>query len=261
MSKVDDLIREAEAELGYLEKGQKYYDKYGVTCLYPKTDYAGDDNLTKFAIEAKHPQGEPWCQTFIAALFARVFGRQEADRLLCGKLASASTMEVKQAMCEAGRRVQLSEAKVGDLVYRSRSGGGHVGLVTGWKGGEIVTIEGNSSSSEIMSWNGGAVVRHIGAPWMWAVRPDYAAEGWHWVESGGVWYYQDENGKNTHGWAKIKETAGQWSHWYYFNVKGQMLTGHQWVNGKLCLFMPDGPLKGAMCISDANGYQDVWNVE
>lgn len=86
------------------------------------------------------------------------------------------------------------------------------------------------------------------------------SQEWHWVKSGGYWYYQ-KDGVNTHGWAKIKETNGDKVHWYYFNSKGQMLKGYQWIDGELCLFMPEGDLEGAMCISDKSGYQHVWNVE
>ena len=163
MSKIDDLLREAEAEKGYIEKSRAAYDKYGAACLYPKKQYAGKDNLTKFALEAGHKNGEPWCQTFVAALLIRVFGRETADKLLCGKIRSASTMEVKDAMVKAGRSVPIAEAKPGDLAYRSRSGGGHVGIITGWRNGGLVTVEGNTSGSDVNSWNGGEVAEHTGA--------------------------------------------------------------------------------------------------
>lgn len=87
-----------------------------------------------------------------------------------------------------------------------------------------------------------------------------ASTSWRWVQSGGKWFYQNQRGENKHGWALIKETAGDYSHWYYFNNRGEMLTGHQWIGDKLCLFMPFGDLQGAMCVSDASGYQSVWNI-
>lgn len=85
---------------------------------------------------------------------------------------------------------------------------------------------------------------------------------WHWVLSDGIWYYQNNLGQNAHGWHLIKETKGTAKHWYYFNDKGQMVTGCQWINGQLCLFMPDpdNGLYGAMCTSDSEGYQHVWYV-
>lgn len=77
----------------------------------------------------------------------------------------------------------------------------------------------------------------------------------HWVHVGGLWYYQDKNGKNTKGWAVIKETKGTASHKYYFDASGTMLTGWKWIDDKLYLFLPSGALEGALCVSDANGVQ------
>jgi len=84
--------------------------------------------------------------------------------------------------------------------------------------------------------------------------------GWHWLKSSGVWYYQDENGMNSYGWKDIKETGGTKIHRYYFNSKGQMLDGCQWIDGKLYTFMPDGGLEGALCRSDGNGVQSIMDV-
>ena len=177
MSKIDELLKLAEGEVGYLEKSKVNYDKYGKDCLYYKTKYAGDGNVTKYALETGHYNSvgwAAWCQTFVAWCYMKVFGKDLANKLLCGRLASASTMEVKNAFAKKGREVPLKDAKPGDIVYRSRNGGGHVGLVKGWKNGKIVSIEGNSSSTDITSWNGGAVVEHVGATWMWCCRPDYS---------------------------------------------------------------------------------------
>lgn len=170
-----DVVKLAENEVGYLEKSRANFSLYGVNCLYYKEKYAGHDNLTKYAYEVGHPNGFAWCQSFIAWTFMTAYGRDIADRLLADKLESASTMEVKNAMVKAGRLVALVKAEPGDLVYRSRSGGGHVGLVVGRSdSGQIITVEGNSSASDITAWNGGAVVKHVGASWEWCVRPDWS---------------------------------------------------------------------------------------
>lgn len=261
-----DVVKLAENEVGYLEKSRANFSLYGVNCLYYKEKYAGHDNLTKYAYEVGHPNGFAWCQSFIAWTFMTAYGRDIEDRLLADKLESASTMEVKNAMVKAGRLVALVKAEPGDRVYRSRSGGGHVGLVVGRSdSGQIITVEGNSSASDITAWNGGAVVKHVGASWEWCVRPDWSilpkeSEKWSWLQVGGIWYYQNQYGENAHGWKLIKETNGDYFHWYYFNSRGQMLTGAQWVNDKLCLFMPIGDLTGALCVSDSSGYQNVWNI-
>ena len=177
MATKNDLIKLAESELGYVEKSASAFKKYGTDCLYTKAGNAGSDNLTKYAYETGHYKivgWAAWCQTFIAYIFLKTFKKELANKLLCGKLMSASTMEVKNAFLAKGRGVPLKDAQPGDIVYRSRNGGGHVGLVKGWKNGKIWTIEGNSSSTDISSWNGGAVVEHVGATWQWCCRPDYS---------------------------------------------------------------------------------------
>ena len=84
--------------------------------------------------------------------------------------------------------------------------------------------------------------------------------GWHWVQDGTGWYYQDKNGLNKHGWAKIEQTDKQGSHWYWFNAKGRAVTGVQVIDGKRYYFQPDGPLECALCITDGDGALQVWYV-
>ena len=257
---VDDIMKKARDEIGYIEKSHKAFSLYGNNCLWPKTEYSGSDNYNKYALIAGHENGEPWCQSFIDAVLVESVGKEMANKLLCGKLSSPSTMEVKNAMVKAGREVRLDEAKPGDILYRSRSGGGHVGFCDGWENGELVSIEGNTSASDSSSWNGGQVARHVGGKWMWCVRPDWSLLDWHWTREDGIWYYQNAEGKNSYGWKKIKETDGVFSHWYYFNKVGQMLTGCQYIDGMWYFLMPTGPLEGACCKSDDDGHQYVWNL-
>ena len=264
----------AYSEEEYCEKAKKYLDKYGVSVLYDATNFSGSDNLTKYAHELSaaglgHPNGYAWCMTFICWLFWKCYGTEIADKLLCGKLRSASTMVVKDAMVKKDRLVPLAKAEAGDIVFRSRSGGGHVGLVIGRaSNGKIITIEGNTSAADASSWNGGQVARHTGASWEWCVRPDYSIlkdeedkdPGWHWCSWGGDWFYQDKFGNNWHGWAKLKETAGDWVHWYWFDQRGVMVKGAKEIDGKWYFFMPSGDLEGAECITDTNGALVIWSM-
>lgn len=263
MTAAEKVVKIASDEKGYLEKSRSSWDLYGTNCLYNKTKYAGADNVQKYAYDTGHYAKygwAAWCQSFVNWCMKTSFNAEKANKLLCGMYKSASTMDVKNAMVKAGREVNLSKAQPGDIVFRSRNGGGHVGIVKGWKDGEIVTIEGNSSSSDLTSWNGGAVVEHIGASWNWCCRPDWSIveNEWHWIDADGIWYYQDSHGNNSYGWKLIKETSGDAKHWYYFDAHGAMLTGVQTVDDKLCLFMPSGGLKGALCVSDDKGYQSPW---
>ena len=270
--KKQDILDLAYAEEEYVEKARKYLDKYGVSVLYDKTNFSGSDNLTKYAYELSkaglgHPNGFAWCQTWIAFLYWKCYGTEIADKLLCGKLRSASTMVVKDAMLKADRLVPLAKAEAGDIVFRSRSGGGHVGLVVGRaSNGKIITVEGNTSATDASSWNGGQVARHVGASWEWCVRPDYSIlkddddPGWHWVSWDGDWFYQNKFGNNWHGWAKIKETAGNWFHWYWFDNRGVMAKDAKKIEDRWYFFMPEGDLEGALCITDTTGALNIWSM-
>lgn len=259
-----DVASIAEAELGYLEKSMASWNKYGTACLYDKTKYAGDDNVQKYAWETGHYKSvgwSPWCMTFVVWVFMSVFGKDKANELLCGTYNSASTMATKDKMLGKGRQVSLDKAEKGDIVFRSRKGGGHVGIVVGrTASGKIITVEGNSSSDDITSWNGGAVVKHVGASWEWCCRPDWSVLGWHWVPVGYDWYYQDPEGRNTYGWKVIQETNGTKKHWYHFDTRGKMDKGEVEVNGNRYFLMSDGPLEGACCKTDESGALYVWDV-
>lgn len=90
---------------------------------------------------------------------------------------------------------------------------------------------------------------------------DGAAAGqptYKWVLSGGKYYYQDQDGKNVHGWALIQETASEYKHWYYFNDKGAAVTGMQIIDGKRYYFEESGPLCCALCNTDSGGALGVW---
>lgn len=267
MSAASQFVGIAAAEVGYLEKSKANWNLYGINCLYEKAKFAGADNVQKYAYETGHYTKygwAAWCMSFVCWCMMAAFGAEKANKLLCGMYKSASTMDTKEAMLKAGREVDFSKAQAGDIVFRSRSGGGHVGIVKGWSGGKLVTIEGNSSSADITAWNGGAVVEHTGAPWTWCVRPDWSivaeAESWHWVHDGSAWYYQNQRGENTHGWLLIKETHGNVCHWYHFDQRGQMLTGSQQIDGEWCFFQPDGAHEGAMCKTNNKGFLKVWDL-
>lgn len=89
---------------------------------------------------------------------------------------------------------------------------------------------------------------------------------WHWIKAGGKWYYQDANGQNAHGWRRINESGGEWSHWYYFNPQGAMVTGLWELPYKkdgvektgLFYLQESGSLEGACCDTDSDGALSVW---
>ena len=267
---IDRIVKLAQDEIGYLEKAKSDYSLYGPDCLYPKTQFAGADNYTKYSYELRaalpgsHAQGQPWCMSFICWIFYTVAGLKLADELLCGMLRSASTMDTKNAMMAAGRGVPLNTAKAGDIVFRSRSGGGHVGLVVGRTSeGKIITIEGNTSATDASAWNGGAVARHVGGSWEWCCRPDWSLceDTYSWIHADGKWYYQDQNGQNWHGWNKIKETTGDKFHWYWFDWDGAAATDSRFIDGRWYFFWPDRDANECMlCITDETGALVPWTL-
>lgn len=249
--------------IGYIEKSAAAVKSHGYAALLPKEEYAGYDNMTRFAVDVGHPNGYPWCQTFVNACLAEAYGKDLANKLLCGKLSSASTMEVKDALVKAGREIALNDAMDGDLVFRSRTGGGHVGIVVGWEKSGIVTVEGNTSDM-LEDWNGGKVCLHRGARWEWAIHPDWSilnGSDWHWLCVDGVWYYQDATGHNSYGWKLIGQGDDpSQKHWYYFDEAGRMQIGIVVVDGKRYFLQPTGPLEGALCITDADGALAPWYI-
>ena len=268
--KKQDVLDLAYAEEEYCEKAKKYLDKYGISVLYDKTNFSGSDNLTKYCYELNqaglgHPNGFAWCMSWICWLYWKCYRTEIADKLLCGKLRSASTMVVKDAMLKADRLVPLAKAEAGDIVFRSRSGGGHVGLVVGRaSNGKIISVEGNTSATDATAWNGGAVAQHVGGSWEWCCRPDWSLceDPYHWVQSNGKWYYQDANGQNWYGWNKIKESIGDKFHWYWFDHTGAAATGAKFIDGKWYFFWPDKDKNECMlCITDSTGAQVVWTLD
>lgn len=245
----------ATKELGYLEKSKVAYADNPSVLDY-KTKGAGADNLTKYArdmyaVTGVNWQGQAWCQTFANWVFWKAYGYETANKLLCGMIKSASTMAVKDKFESKNQLVSLSDAQEGDLVFRSRNGGGHVGLVIGRSsGGAIITIEGNSSSEDINAWNGGAVVKHIGAYWDWCARPDYSLipkytpKTWYCDSYGGWWYAKDENTYAKSEWLDINH------HRYYFNDKGYAVTGYQNIDGGRYYFETSGDLECALMITN-----------
>lgn len=267
MSAAGQFVAVATAEIGYLEKSRESWELYGVSCLYHKTEDAGAGNVQRYSYETGHYRlygWAPWCMSFVCWCLVACFGADSANKLLCGMYKSASTMETRAVMAKAGREVPLAKAEPGDLVFRSRTGGGHVGIVAGWQDGKLVTVEGNTSATDATAWNGGAVAQHIGGQWQWCMRPDWSivdsSGGWHWVHDGGTWYYQDSTGKNAHGWQKIKETNGNLVHWYYFADNGAMQTGLLRQDGKIYYLAEEGPLEGACCRTNSTGALEIWSI-
>lgn len=99
----------------------------------------------------------PWCAEFVSVVV----------RTACAKLAITNLLPYTRStatMLDGAKKAKLrvdNTPVVGSVFYRTRSGGGHVGIVAKITDGGIVTIEGNSndavlgrsySGTEIAKW-------------------------------------------------------------------------------------------------------------
>ena len=135
MSTAPDYVRAAAAELGYSET-------------------PAGSNRTKFAAEASHANGYPWCATFLVAI-ARRTGLTLPNE-------SAYTPTMAQGFRNKGR--WHSVPRYGDFVFYdfpdNSSRIQHVGVVEMVRpDGKIEAIEGNTSFGN--NANGGTVMRRI----------------------------------------------------------------------------------------------------
>lgn len=162
------VINTAQSQIGYQESG---------------------NNHTKYASDLGFGQNQAWCQTFVCWCFVQAYGRDAGVSLMCGYM-GASTMECKDRFASKGQLVQVPQP--GDIWWRKRSGGGHVGIIVSARlnGNSIVinTVEGNTSppSSGGSEWNGDGVYpkthtitngRDENGNQSWFGRPAYDGQG------------------------------------------------------------------------------------
>lgn len=125
----DAVIAQARSEIGY-------------------TESPPGSNRTKFAGEAGHANGQPWCATFCVAMARRCGGRFGDE--------SAYTPSLYGSMAHVGdpRPGDLAFFDFPDSVHRIQ----HVGIVVSATGSTVTCVEGNTSSSSGGSQsNGGGV--------------------------------------------------------------------------------------------------------
>lgn len=153
----EQIINLALDEVGYLEKKSN-------SQLDDKTANAGYNNYTKYARDldcigyfngAKN--GYPWCAVFVAWLFTKCFGMEEAQKLLCHPQKSYA------AACEWGVKYfrdngqfYTSNPQVGDQIFLGSSPD-HTGIVYKVYNSKVYTVEGNTSGTSGVVSNGGGV--------------------------------------------------------------------------------------------------------
>lgn len=155
MTGAERVVSTAAKETGYLEKTSN-------ARLDEKTANAGSANYTKYWRDV-YPQyqGQPWCDCFVSWIFMQTFGKETADKLLCGGLMSFYTPTSANYFRKQNRFYTAgSTPKVGDQIF-FKNGGTicHTGIVVDVTGGRVYTIEGNTSGDATLVSNGGAVAR------------------------------------------------------------------------------------------------------
>ena len=157
-----ELIKIAEAEVGYLEKKSNAQ-------LDDKTANAGNKNFTKYARDLDvvpdfyngKKQGAAWCDVFVDWCFFKAFGTDKAKELLCqpSKSLGAGCGFSMNYYKQKGRF--SSVPAVGDQIFFKNKSGGicHTGIVYALDGGYIYTIEGNTAGASGVVANGGGVCK------------------------------------------------------------------------------------------------------
>lgn len=143
----DKVIKIALNEIGYLEKkSNKNLDN--------KTANAGCNNYTKYG-EYFRMNPAQWCDLWVDWCFCKAFGKSEAEKLLGGF--SAYTPTSAQYFKNMGRW-HTNNPKMGDVIFfKNNIRICHTGLVYKVDSSYVYTIEGNTSSTNGVVSNGGAV--------------------------------------------------------------------------------------------------------
>ena len=160
---VSKVLSVARGQVGYLEKKSN-------SNLDSKTANAGYNNYTKYArdFDQKYPnfyngkkQSVAWCDIFVDWCMVTAYGVNEALKLIgqplksCGAGCSWSMRYYKNIGCfytknpKPGDQIFFYNSKLNDIA--------HTGLVVKVDSTYVYTIEGNTSSSEGVEANGGAV--------------------------------------------------------------------------------------------------------
>lgn len=149
MATVDDLLNAARSELGYVESPR-------------------NSNLTKFAAEAGHVNGQPWCATFEVALAHRV------GLTLPSGCNTASVFQNLAAYQQHDASPLVPQP--GDFAHFN-IGQGHTGIVVSVQYATITTVDGNTipEGETGDQANGGEVCRKTRSRTLVAGygRPDY----------------------------------------------------------------------------------------
>ena len=158
----DTVIEIAQDEVGYLEKSLVAY-KTDKNCIYSKKSGAGRDNITKYGYEMHkiYPvtmdEFSYWCDSFVDWCFYKAYGVATAKSLLGGKF---DDYTVSSAEMYKKHNAWYRTPKAGDQVFLTNGSRiCHTGIVYKVYRHYIYTVEGNTSSKQVLEPNGGCVAQ------------------------------------------------------------------------------------------------------
>ena len=156
-----ELIRLAEAEVGYLEKKTN-------SQLDSKTANAGSNNYTKYARDLNkagyyngNKQGYPYCDVFSDWLFYQLCDKdaKKAQAMICqtGPLGAGCTFSM--GYYKSAKRFYTSPKPGDQIFFGSGAESTHTGIVYKVDKSKVYTIEGNTSGASGVVANGGGVFK------------------------------------------------------------------------------------------------------
>lgn len=159
---VENLLKIAEAEVGYLEKKTN-------SNLNDKTANAGYNNWTKYARDLNNAgyyngnkNGYAWCDVFVDWCFLQLCegNAKQAEDMICqtGDYGAGCGYSMRYYKAQ-GRFSKVPRA--GDQIFfgSSESNVAHTGIVYKVDSSRVYTIEGNTSSTAGVVANGGGVFK------------------------------------------------------------------------------------------------------
>lgn len=158
------VISTANAEVGYRE-GENNWNKYA-------------QELDPLGATWGAKQNMPWCGEFIIWLFYKCFGLETGLKMMySGKPTSIPLCTAGAEYFKKAGKWYTSGPELGDIIFFYYSGGiNHTGIVVSVSGGEVTTVEGNSSDK--VSRNrytvGSAIIAGYGRP-NWALASEEPA--------------------------------------------------------------------------------------
>jgi peptidoglycan hydrolase-like protein with peptidoglycan-binding domain len=161
MATAKEVIKIAEAEVGYLEKASNKN-------LDNKTANAGSGNFTKYARDLdKIPgfyngrkNGYAWCDVFVDWCFVKAFGVAKAKELLCQPSKSLGAGCLYSMNYYKNKGQFHSKPAIGDQIFfKSGTSITHTGLVYDVDSKYVYTVEGNTSGASGVISNGGGVCK------------------------------------------------------------------------------------------------------